>query len=82
MSGLVKHPTMIGLDPLSRKLTKIIKKAIRSGQIKKLPAGIIWSVLFGIPQVYVRDWLDGYHSARPSEVSEELANACWNALKV
>ncbi len=81
MSGLIKHPTMVGFDDLGRKLTRTIKMAIRSKKIKPSGAHIIWSVMFGIPVGYVRDWLDGYNALPPSTVADELADACWRALK-
>ena len=80
MSDISSHPTRVGLDPLGRKLTKIIKKGIRDGTIRKLNANIVWSILFGIPVGYVRDWLDGYNTQTPSSVSDLLAECCWRAL--
>lgn len=80
MTGLIKHPTMVGYDRLGRQLTRSIKQGIRSGTIRPLRAQLIWSILFGIPVGYVRDWLDGYNPAPPSEVADELAEACWRAL--
>lgn len=80
MTGIVKHPTMVGFDRLGRTLTKAIKTGIRTGKLRQLHANVIWSVLFGVPLAYVRDWLDGYNPVPPSEVAEELAEACWRAL--
>lgn len=80
MSGLIKHPTMVGYDRLGRKLTIAIKNGIRSGTIRPQRAHLIWSVMFGIPVGYVRDWLDGYNPAPPSEVADDIAEACWRAL--
>ena len=80
MTGLIKHPTMVGYDRLGRKLTRSIKQGIRTGSIRPLKAQLIWSILFGIPVGYVRDWLDGYNPAPPSDVADELAEACWRAL--
>lgn len=80
MSGLIRHPTMVGFDRLGRKLTKTIKSGIRSGTLKPLKANIIWSILFGIPLSYVRDWLDGYNKVAPEKVADEIAEACWRAL--
>lgn len=81
MSGIIKRPTMVGFDDLGRVLTKTIKQGIREGKILPLKANLIWSILFGIPFGYVRDWLDGYNTVPPSKVSAELAEACWRALK-
>ena len=81
MSGIIKHPTMVGFDKLGRNLTHSIKEGIRQGKLRRLRANIIWSILFGIPLAYVRDWLDGYNDAAPSKASEEIADACWRALK-
>lgn len=81
MTGVIKHPTTVGFDTLGRVLTKAIKSGIRSGTIRKLRANLIWSILFGIPLGYVRDWLDGFNEQPPSKVADELAEACWRALK-
>jgi len=80
MSGIIKHPTMTGFDPLGRKLTTVLKAAIRSGEIRALKAPIVWSILFGIPVGYIRDWLDGYNRESPSKVADEIADACWRCL--
>lgn len=81
MTGIIRHPTRVGFDDLGRKLTRIIKQGIRSGHIRPLKANIIWSILFGIPLGYVRDWLDGYNDEPPTKVADELADACWRALR-
>ena len=81
MSGIIKHPTMVGFDPLGRLLAKTIKSGIREKKILPLKADIIWSIMFGIPAGYVRDWLDEYNSAPPHEVAEQLAEASWRALQ-
>ncbi|RME60194.1 MAG: hypothetical protein D6780_03785, partial [Candidatus Dadabacteria bacterium] len=81
MSCIINHPTRVGFDRLGRILTKAIKKGIREGKIKNLKANIIWSVWFGIPLAYVRDWLDGYNPDPPSKVAPLLAELSWQALK-
>ena len=81
MTGLIRHPTMIGLDPLGRILTKTIKNGIREEKIVKLRAHLIWTLLFGIPLGYVRDWLDGYNPEPPHMVADQLAECCWRALQ-
>ena len=81
MTGLIRHPTTVGFDELGRKLTKAIRAGIRNGKIRPLSAHIIWSILFGIPVGYVRDWFDGYNTDSPSQVSNEIADSCWRALK-
>ncbi|MCO6432465.1 MAG: TetR/AcrR family transcriptional regulator [Deltaproteobacteria bacterium] len=81
MSGVIKSPTMVGFDKLGKSLTKSIKGGIREGKILPLNANIIWTILFGIPMAYVRDWLDGYNPEPPSKVADQLADACWRALK-
>lgn len=81
MSGIIKHPTRVGFDPLGRTLTREIKLGIRNGALRPLHANIIWSILFGIPAGYVRDWLDGYNPDPPTKVADQLADACWRALK-
>ncbi len=81
MTGFIKHPTRVGFNKLGRVLTKAIKGGIRSGQIKPMKANIIWSVLFGIPLAYVRDWLEGFNAEPPGKVAEEISDLCWRALK-
>lgn len=81
MTGLIKHPTMIGLDPLGRLLTKQIKQGIRDKKILKLKAHVIWTIIFGIPLGYVRDWFDGYNPKRPKEIADQLSECCWRAIK-
>ena len=80
MSGMIRHPTRVGFDRLGRKLTHAIKRGIREGKIRPLRANIIWSILFGVPLAYVRDWLDHYNHETPSSIADELADACWRAL--
>lgn len=80
MTGIIKHPTRIGFDTFGRKISREIKKAIADGKIRDLKANIIWTVLFGIPLSYVRDWLDGYNSDPPKQVANELSDTCWRAL--
>lgn len=80
MTGVIKPPTIVGFDSLGRKLTKAIKQGIKDKQIKSQNAQIIWSVVFGLPLGYIRDWLAGYNKTKPSEISEELAEICWKAL--
>lgn len=82
MSGQIRHPTMVGFDHLGRILTHAIKQGIRQKQIRPLRANVIWSILFGIPLSYVRDWLDGYNAEPPTDFADELAEACWRALRV
>jgi AcrR family transcriptional regulator len=81
MSGIIRHPTMIGFDELGRNLTKVIKAGIKNGKLRKIDAHLMWSIIFGIPLAYVRDWLDGYNPKKPSLVADEIAKACWLALK-
>lgn len=82
VTGIIKHPTTVGFDKLGRRLTRVIKKGVREGKVRPLKANILWSILFGIPLGYVRDWFDGYNPDPPSEVAEQLADSCWRALKV
>ena len=32
--------------------------------------------------VGLKDWLDGFNEDAPSKIADELADACWRALKV
>lgn len=77
----LRHPTTVGFDELGRKLTRMIKQGERAGQIPPLQAEVLWSILFGMPLSYVRDWLDGYTVGSPKAVSSVLASACWSALQ-
>jgi len=81
MSGMIKHPTTVGFDRFGRTLTRAIKVGIREGRIRPLRANVIWSIMFGIPLAYVRDWLDGYNPEPPGKAAPELAEACWRALR-
>lgn len=81
LSGIIKSPTMVGFDGLGRRLTKTIKIGIREEKILPLKANIVWSILFGIPVGYVRDWLEGYNPDPPRVVANQLAEACWRALQ-
>lgn len=82
MGGVIKHPTMVGFDRLGRTLTRALKIGIREGKLRELRANIIWSILFGVPLAYVRDWLDGYNSESPSLVANDIAECCWRSLKL
>ncbi len=82
MSGILKHPTMVGFDKLGRILTMALKSGIREGKIRPLKANVIWSILFGVPLSYARDWLDGYNSIPPTQVADSLAEACYRALEL
>jgi AcrR family transcriptional regulator len=82
MTGNIKHPTMVGFDRFGRVLTKVIRKGVRDGQIRDVKANVLWSILFGIPLAYVRDWLEGINAAPPGIVAEDIVESCWRALKV
>lgn len=81
MTGVIKHPTTVGFDQLGRILTKVMRGGIRQGKVRDLKANILWSILFGIPLAYVRDWLEGFNQIPPSKVADEIADACWRALR-
>jgi TetR/AcrR family transcriptional regulator, repressor of fatR-cypB operon len=81
MSGIIKHPTTVGFDDLGRLLARSIKRGIREKKIRALDAHTIWTLLFGLPLSYTRDWLDGYNPLPPSDMADTLADACWRALK-
>ncbi len=81
LSSKIAEPTMVGFDSLGRQLTMVIKGGIRRGEIKSVKAEVIWSIIFGIPLSYLRDWLDGYNRKPPSDVAETLADAAWAALR-
>lgn len=81
LDQISSHPTSVGFDKLGRKLTKSIRQAEKSGQIRHLPAQILWSVIFGVPLAYVRDWLDGFNKVSPIHASEQIADSVWRSLK-
>lgn len=81
MTGVIKHPTTVGFDQLGRVLTKVMRGGIKQGKVRDLNANILWSILFGIPLAYVRDWLEGFNQTPPSKVADEIADACWRALR-
>ncbi len=81
LSDRVRKPTVVGFDPLGRRLTKAIKNGIRNGEIPHLKAEIFWSIVFGIPLSYVRDWLDGYTEDTPRQAAKVISSACWAALQ-
>lgn len=81
LTSKIMQPTVVGFDELGRRLTKVIKQAARNGEIAPLRAPVIWTIVFGIPISYIRDWLDGYVPAAPSSVAPALADACVAALK-
>ncbi len=81
LSDKVRKPTTVGFDELGRRLTRVIKSGVRSGTIPRVKAEVFWSIVFGIPLSYVRDWLDGYTTDSPSGVASSLASACWAGLQ-
>jgi TetR/AcrR family transcriptional regulator, repressor of fatR-cypB operon len=82
MHGIIKYPTVVGFDLLGRILSKAIKEAMRKNQIASVHPNIIWSIIFGIPLAYTRDWLDGYNKIPPTKVSDEIAEMCLRALSI
>lgn len=80
LNSSVKRPTVVGFDELGRRLTKAIKVGARSGKIPPIKAEIFWSIVFGIPLSFVRDWLEGYTTLTPNQAAPNLAKACWAAL--
>ena len=81
MKGDIPHPTRVGFDGLGRMLTKAIRTGMRDGTVRSLKATVMWSIIFGIPLSYARDWLDGYNPDAPTVVAAKLQEVCWNAVK-
>lgn len=81
LSADVRHPTVVGLDELGRKLTKAVKNGMRSGEIPPMKAEVFWSIVFGLPLSFMRDWLDGYTKTSPREIAPTLARGSWAALQ-
>lgn len=77
----IRRPTVIGFDALGRLITKHVKTAIRKKEIPRVKAEIFWSIVFGIPLSYIRDWLEGYSKELPTAVAIQISNACWGALQ-
>ena len=82
LSSKIAQPTVVGFDSLGRNLTKSLKNGMRRGEIPHLKAPVIWTIVFGMPVSYIRDWFDGYVPQTPTAVSETLADACVAALRV
>jgi AcrR family transcriptional regulator len=81
LSKKVALPTCVGHDELGRKLTQAIKNAMRKGEVPKHRAQILWTMIFGMPISYIRDWLDGYVADEPSIVAPTISKACYAAIK-
>jgi len=81
LNNKITRPTGVGFDELGRRLTRSVKKGIRGGEIPPVKAQVFWTIVFGIPLTYIRDWLDGYVADPPSKIAPVLAHACWAALK-
>lgn len=80
LSGMINPPTRVGYDQLGRHLSKVFKKAIREDKITTVNANILWTLIFGSPVSYIRDWLDGYNSRPPGQVADRVADLCWLAI--
>ncbi len=81
LSAKVRQPTVVGFDALGRRLTKAVKNGIRRGDIPDVKAEVFWSIVFGLPLSFMRDWLDGYTTSSPRQVAPVLADAVWSALQ-
>lgn len=81
LSNKVTRPTTVGFDRLGRMLTRVLKSAVRKGEMPDLDAEVIWSIIFGIPLSFVRDWLEGLTRQTPAGASAVIAEACISALK-
>ena len=81
LSKKIALPTFVGYDELGRKLTLAIKNAMRNGEVPKHKAQILWTMIFGMPISYIRDWLDGYVADEPSVVAPTIAKACYAAIR-
>lgn len=81
LSADVRHPTVVGFDALGRKLTKAVKNGFKSGAIPRMKAEVFWSIVFGLPLSFMRDWLDGYTKTSPREMAPILGKASWAALQ-
>ena len=81
LSNKVTRPTTVGFDRLGRVLTKVIKSGVRKGEMPDLDAEVVWSIIFGIPLSFVRDWLEGFTRQTPAGVAPVIAEACISALK-
>ncbi|MBL7661814.1 TetR/AcrR family transcriptional regulator [bacterium] len=81
LSQKISTPTTVGFDSLGRKLARLIRGAMKRGDMAHYEAEIVWNILFGIPLSYVRDWLEGFTKTKPSEIAPVIAQACLAALK-
>jgi hypothetical protein len=81
ISGKLSAPTSVGFDELGRLLTKHLRVAMDKKELPRVKAHVIWSILFGIPVSYIRDWLDGFAPENPTSIAPLLATACYSALQ-
>ena len=80
LSTKVTKPTVVGFDALGRQLTKVIKRAVKNGDIADLNAKVLWALIFGLSLSYILDWLDGSANIPPSEMAPIIADASCAAL--
>lgn len=81
LKEITAKPSVLRYDEFGKRFSLIINSARRSKLIQPYSAALIWTLVFGTPLSYVRDWLDGIVKHPPSSVSVDLGEAVWNALQ-
>ncbi len=80
LKEITSKPSVLRYDEFGKRFSSVINFARKTRLIEPYPATIIWTIVFGIPLSYVRDWLDGIMHQPPSVVSNNLGLAVWRAL--
>lgn len=75
------RPFLLRYDDYGKRFAKFINTARRERKIRPYSTHIIWTLVFGSPLSYVRDWFDKLMPKTPSEISGSLSEAIWLALK-
>ncbi|MBN9414834.1 hypothetical protein ABS71_21450 [bacterium SCN 62-11] len=59
-----------------------VQRAVRDGELQKLPAALYQPIALGPTVEFCRQWLSGRTGRlKPSEASDALAEAAWRALR-
>lgn len=81
LKPLDTKPFLLRFDEYGKRFARFVNSARREKKIKMYSTQVIWTLVFGAPLSYVRDWLDKLMPKSPSEVSASLAEAIWLALR-
>ncbi|MCS6894349.1 MAG: TetR/AcrR family transcriptional regulator [Deltaproteobacteria bacterium] len=75
------NPSLLTYDEFGKLFSRHINFARKNKLIKPYPPAVIWTIIFGVPLSYIRDWLDNLIKLEPSRVSNMLSEAVWMALQ-